>query len=55
MRVLRMVIASAIWALALALVVFAQTSAPLQTLSPGEVRVSSHPYVLGETFGWRAV
>jgi VWFA-related protein len=44
-----MVIAVAIGAIALTWVILAQVSALPQTLSPGEVRVSSNPYVPGAT------
>jgi VWFA-related protein len=49
MRVFRMVIAVAIGAIAVTWVILAQLSALPQTLSPGEVRVSSNPYVPGAT------
>ncbi len=45
----RMVVGLAIWRIALAWVVFAQISTSQESLSPGEVRLSSHPYVLGPT------
>ena len=44
MRVFRMVLGLAIGALAPMWLVIAQISAPLQALSPGEVRLSSRPY-----------
>jgi VWFA-related protein len=49
MRVLRMVIGLAVGGVALTWAVFAQIVAPPQTLSPGEVRLSSRPYVLEAT------
>jgi VWFA-related protein len=49
MRVLRIAVVLAIGAIALTWVVLARDTPPPQTLSPGEVRLSSHPYVLGAT------
>jgi VWFA-related protein len=49
MSAFRMVITVVIRALVLTWVLLAQVSAVPQTLSPGEVRFSNHPYVLGTT------
>jgi VWFA-related protein len=49
MRVLYLVVVLAIGAVALTLVVLARDTPLPQTLSPGEVRLSSRPYVLGAT------
>jgi VWFA-related protein len=48
-RAFRAVIAFAIGLAALTWVICAQVAAPLQVPSPGEVRVSSRPYLLGAT------